>query len=55
MALKAEGRLAERYLNRAARALYLIRPDQHVAARWVSASPEAIAQAQHRALGAAHG
>jgi 3-(3-hydroxy-phenyl)propionate hydroxylase len=55
MALTAEGRLAERYLNGAARAIYLIRPDQHVAARWVSASPEAIARAHRRALGAAHG
>jgi 3-(3-hydroxy-phenyl)propionate hydroxylase len=34
-----------RYLGEAAQALYLIRPDQIVAARWVSATPEAIATA----------
>lgn len=34
-----------RYLGEAASALYLIRPDQIVAARWLSATPEAIAKA----------
>ena len=34
-----------RYLGEAASALYLIRPDQIVAARWLSATPEAIAEA----------
>lgn len=34
-----------RYLGEAAQALYLIRPDQIVAARWVSATPAAIATA----------
>jgi len=34
-----------RYLGEAASALYLIRPDQIVAARWLSATPEAIATA----------
>ena len=33
-----------RYLGRAAQALYLIRPDQIVAARWVTATGEAIAK-----------
>ncbi len=33
-AADASGALAERYLGTAASAVYLIRPDQHVAARW---------------------
>jgi 3-(3-hydroxy-phenyl)propionate hydroxylase len=36
--------LRVRYLGGAAQAVYLIRPDQIVAARWVSAPPEAIAK-----------
>jgi 3-(3-hydroxy-phenyl)propionate hydroxylase len=55
IALAAEGRLAERYLNGATRAIYLIRPDQHVAARWTSATAAAVARARDRALGVAHG
>jgi 3-(3-hydroxy-phenyl)propionate hydroxylase len=43
--------LAARYLGQAARAHYLVRPDQHVAARWVDPDPPAIA----RALAAARG
>jgi len=34
-----------RYLGGAGKALYLVRPDQSVAARWVNASPEAVAEA----------
>ncbi|TCP58695.1 3-(3-hydroxy-phenyl)propionate hydroxylase [Rhodovulum bhavnagarense] len=34
-----------RYLGRADRALYLIRPDQVVAARWVAAEPKAVSAA----------
>ena len=34
-----------RYLGDAKKALYLIRPDQIVAARWIDATPEAIAKA----------
>lgn len=34
-----------RYLGGAGKALYLVRPDQIVAARWVNASPEAVAEA----------
>jgi 3-(3-hydroxy-phenyl)propionate hydroxylase len=51
--LAARDRLAERYLGRADRALYLIRPDQHVAARWLSADGPAIAAERDRALGRA--
>ncbi|QDC09979.1 FAD-dependent oxidoreductase [Oceanicola sp. D3] len=44
------GCLAERYLGRAKEAVYLIRPDQHVAARWASPDPAAVSLALHRAL-----
>ena len=37
--------LASRYLGTKSQALYLIRPDQIIAARWVSARPDAISQA----------
>jgi 3-(3-hydroxy-phenyl)propionate hydroxylase len=40
-----------RYLGYADQALYLIRPDQHVVARWDEATAEDIAQAMRRALG----
>ncbi len=43
--------LAERYLGTQPAAIYLIRPDQHVVARWPNANPEAIAAAHERALG----
>ncbi|WP_300035238.1 FAD-dependent oxidoreductase [uncultured Roseobacter sp.] len=43
--------LAERYLGNAASAAYLIRPDQHVAARWPQAEPAAIAAALTAATG----
>ncbi len=45
--------LAERYLGRAATAVYLIRPDLHVAARWVSFDRTAIESALATALGRA--
>ena len=42
--------LAARYLGDASGAVYLIRPDQHVAARWQSHDPAALARALARAL-----
>ncbi len=51
--LKAGGapELAQRYLGDAAQAIYLLRPDQHVAARWIYARPEQIAAAMTTAMG----
>ncbi|PUB12399.1 FAD-dependent oxidoreductase [Yoonia sediminilitoris] len=43
--------LAARYLGDAVSAIYLIRPDQHVAARWSTATSEQIAAAHMRAQG----
>lgn len=40
-----------RYLGQAASAVYLIRPDQHVAARWVHFDERAVAAALARAIG----
>jgi 3-(3-hydroxy-phenyl)propionate hydroxylase len=47
------GALADRYLGDAPHALYLIRPDQHVVARWADPDADAIATALARARGAA--
>lgn len=47
------GLLAERYLGEAASAVYLMRPDQHVAARWTSFDAQAVATALARATGRA--
>jgi len=41
--------LGERYLGGASTAVYLVRPDQHVAARWSSYKRQAVAQAVNRA------
>ena len=43
-------RLAERYLGEASSAVYLIRPDQHVAARWAAFDPDAITLALRHVL-----
>ncbi len=45
----ASGALAERYLGEASRAVYLIRPDQHVAARWDRYDETAIRAAMRTA------
>ncbi len=45
--------LAERYLGDADGAVYLIRPDQHVVARWASAAPSDIQAALNIATGGA--
>ncbi|WP_372605334.1 FAD-dependent oxidoreductase [Actibacterium sp.] len=47
------GALAERYLGDAKSAVYLIRPDQHVAARWAGFDETALAAALRRAIGKA--
>jgi 3-(3-hydroxy-phenyl)propionate hydroxylase len=43
--------LAERYLGEAAAAVYLIRPDQHVAARWTTCTAEDLSAARATAMG----
>lgn len=45
------GALAARYLGEADAGIYLIRPDQHVAARWRSANPDDIVSAVMIATG----
>ncbi|GIK98225.1 MAG: FAD-dependent oxidoreductase [Alphaproteobacteria bacterium] len=47
----ATGALRERYLGPAEGAIYLMRPDQHVAARWTRYDPSAVAAALDRAVG----
>lgn len=49
--LDATPEIAARYLGDAPSALYLIRPDQHVAARWACFDATAVSQAVGRALG----
>jgi 3-(3-hydroxy-phenyl)propionate hydroxylase len=51
LALEATPELAARYLGGAKGAVYLIRPDQHVAARWDHYEADAVAAAIARALG----
>lgn len=52
LALTARGNeaLRERYLGEAASAVYLIRPDRHIAARWKSFDKSAIGAALARAI-----
>jgi 3-(3-hydroxy-phenyl)propionate hydroxylase len=45
------GALLERYLGDAKSAVYLMRPDQHVAARWPAYDADAVARALRRATG----
>ena len=47
----ATGALQDRYLGANTSAIYLIRPDQHVASRWAKFDAEAIATSIYRALG----
>ncbi|WP_334193868.1 FAD-dependent oxidoreductase [Pararhodobacter sp.] len=51
LAPDASPALKERYLGEAQAALYLIRPDQHVAARWPGFDRVAVEAALNRALG----
>ena len=47
----SSGALAGRYLGEAPGAVYLIRPDQHVAARWNAFDEAALRAALRRACG----
>jgi 3-(3-hydroxy-phenyl)propionate hydroxylase len=47
------GALAARYLGPARQAVYLLRPDQHVAARWTSYNEAKVGAALRRAIGKA--
>ncbi|THH35191.1 FAD-dependent oxidoreductase [Aliishimia ponticola] len=49
--IAAKGILAERYLGDAPTAVYLIRPDHHVVARWPAYDAQAVAAALRMALG----
>ncbi len=49
------GAVAERYLGRNNCAIYLIRPDQHVAARWAEFDAGAVENAVQRAFGGTKG
>jgi 3-(3-hydroxy-phenyl)propionate hydroxylase len=51
LALAATPEIAARYLGEAPGAVYLIRPDQHVAARWDRYDEAAVAAALAKALG----
>jgi 3-(3-hydroxy-phenyl)propionate hydroxylase len=51
LALQTTPELAVRYLGAAKGAVYLIRPDQHVAARWDHFNEPAVAAALARAIG----
>ena len=43
--------IKERYLGDAPQAIYLIRPDQHVAGRWPVFDPQTLQNALNRAMG----
>jgi 3-(3-hydroxy-phenyl)propionate hydroxylase len=51
LALKPSDQLRDRYLGAAASAVYLIRPDQHVAARWDRFDAAEVTAALGRAVG----
>jgi len=48
----SEGLLAQRY-DAGPGTAYLIRPDQHISARWRAFAPDAVASAIQRATGRA--
>ena len=45
------GAIRERFVGAGGSAVYLIRPDQHVVARWDAFDPAAVADALKRASG----
>jgi len=51
LSLEATEELTSRYLGGASSALYLIRPDQHIAARWTTYDEKAVADALRTAIG----
>ncbi|MEE9319290.1 MAG: FAD-dependent oxidoreductase [Granulosicoccus sp.] len=51
LSLDATAELTSRYLGDASSAVYLLRPDQHVAARWTTYDDAAVASALRRAIG----
>jgi len=51
LALDPTPEITDRYLGDAAGAVYLIRPDQHVAARWPAYDEPAVKAALKRAIG----
>ena len=50
LALPVTPELQDRYLGSAPSAFYLMRPDQHVAARWTSMDPQAVSDALRTAI-----
>ncbi len=53
LSIPADPMVSERYLGSAAAAVYLIRPDQHIAARWPQFDAAALAAAVDRMMGRA--
>ncbi len=51
LAIDADEMIGERYLGSEPSALYLIRPDQHVAGRWPRYEEQKVREAMRRALG----
>ncbi len=51
LSVNATDEVADRYLGDKSSAVYLMRPDQHVAARWESYTEANVAQALNRAIG----
>jgi 3-(3-hydroxy-phenyl)propionate hydroxylase len=51
LVLNPSKELAERYLGSAPHGVYLVRPDQHIVARWPSFDAQAVATALTRAIG----